>query len=266
MSFGKELENKTAATYSLFVNAALGITVNDRKVQSALPTLGVDKRLTPARKLFKEGDVDVLIIVGVTPREDRRPHGWYVFCNGRMVLAADQSQETGWGDGLPQWHTKFRHFVGYVYFRSSDVRQLPWTTTKQGIVVDSPVYQAALSEMKLQARPVIAFLSNMYAQDIDEEDVPEREVLASARSTTVDRIRTDASFKADVVEERKRKENALVSIQYSRPRGQLDLIRQRSGDLRCLRHRSEVTRSTILFGRSWDERGRGAEGREFPKI
>jgi len=227
VSFAKDLAERIAGTYSLFLNAGVKIVANGQDIASTLPTVVRDGKLRPARKVVRKDDVDILIVAGVSPREDKAPRGWYVFCNGRMVLGPERSHLTGWGEGLPQWHGKFGHFVGYAYFHSSDVRKLPWTTTKQGIVFDSSVYQAALGEMKLQARPVLNFLSDMYPDDAPEQDVPEREVLSHAKAISIDQLpRESVAFKADMEEEKKKNENRQVRIQYSKPQKKIDLIRQ----------------------------------------
>ncbi|MBI4032578.1 ATP-binding protein [Candidatus Berkelbacteria bacterium] len=227
-SFQKELIDKVAATYSLFIRAGLQIRINGTKVSSNLPTLGTYRRITPARKLLHtDGEqVVILIIAGITPKDDRLPRGWYVFCNGRMVLEADRSRATGWGETLPQWHSKFGHFVGYVYFKSRDVRRLPWTTTKQGVVLDAPVYQTALREMRVQARPVLNFLSKMYPPDLEEEDVAERELLLKTKSTPINHVRKDTSFHADLDSETRTRANAPVNIQYKKPRRDVERIKQ----------------------------------------
>ena len=67
--------------------------------------------------------------------EDKTDGGWYIFCNGRMVVRADQSQLTGWGDSdgkrMPKYHPDFAFFRGYVFFDCQNAALLPWTTTKQ---------------------------------------------------------------------------------------------------------------------------------------
>jgi hypothetical protein len=211
------------------MRAGLDLRVNSTKVDSTLPTLGTYKNLTSARKLLTADHdrVTILIIAGVTPKDDKMPRGWYVFCNGRMVLEADRSHLTGWGEVLPQWHSKFAHFVGYVYFKSNDGRRLPWTTTKQSIVFESSVYQTALSEMQLQARPILNFLGSMYPSELAEEDVVEREVLLKAKSISIDKMtRRETPFKVDLELEKRKKENAPVSIQYKKPKKHIDRIRQ----------------------------------------
>ena len=52
--------------------------------------------------------------------------GWYVICNGRLVLAADKSEKTGWGwqttemdasSGTPRFHNQFARFRRLCPFR-----------------------------------------------------------------------------------------------------------------------------------------------------
>ena len=191
-SFANELQRRIASTYALFVEAGLTIDVNGHVVASALPEIGGEE-VTPARTEFAVDDVEVLIIAGVTPRSDREQRGTYVFCNGRMVLEADRSQLTGWGEGLPRWHTKYGHFVGFLYFKSDDVRSLPWTTTKTGVVQESAVYQKALRELRIQARSVTAFLNRLYPGDVEEEGIAEREALNNVKSVTVIELSPRAS-------------------------------------------------------------------------
>jgi hypothetical protein len=226
-TFAKDLEDRIAAAYSLFLTAGLKIKINDDIVKSKLPivaTLGTE--LKPARKLLKLGDVEVLVIVGVTPRSDKTARGWYIFCNGRMVLGPDRSRLTGWGELLPQWHTKYGHFVGYVYFRSNDVRLLPWTTTKQGVVYDSGIYQKALAEMHIQARPVISFLNAMYPGEPEPEGVMERDLLDKARFVPINKLRrADTAFEYDL-KRRQKAGDEPVRIQYSKPRKDIERIRE----------------------------------------
>jgi hypothetical protein len=75
-----------------------------------------------------------------------------------------------------------------VYFRSRDLHKLPWTTTKDAVHVDSPLYQQALAQMRIQARPILDFLSNMYPGDLEAQGAPERRLLDSAISVSVDKL------------------------------------------------------------------------------
>lgn len=177
----EEFRERVSGTYALFIEAGLQVELNGRIVESALPRIG-GANVTPARTEFTYNGVDVLVVAGITPKSDKVQRGTYVFCNGRMVLDTDRSRLTGWGDLLPKWHTKFGHFVGYLYFQSDDVKLLPWTTTKQGVVFESAVYQKALTELQTQARKVLNFLTRVYPGEVEEARIPEREALEHVQS------------------------------------------------------------------------------------
>jgi hypothetical protein len=141
-----------------------------------------------------------------------------------MVLEADKSEKTGWGvDHAPGFHAKYNHFLGYVYFRSKDVSKLPWTTTKEGIDRESPVYQAALAEMRILARPILDFLNNLYS-DVKEESEPERRLLDNVKPVSTETLarRKNTPFEAKVESP---PEDQPVSIQYKRTRRKLDKVR-----------------------------------------
>src|SRR5207249_4916615 len=90
-SFKKILIDKIALAYALFIEAGLTITVNGSAVKSYLPAIGESDQLPLARKYWKSDGVDILILAGITPKRFGKPGGWYVFCNGRMVLEADKT-------------------------------------------------------------------------------------------------------------------------------------------------------------------------------
>jgi hypothetical protein len=106
--------------------------------------------------------VKVKLFAGVAERS-LHDGGWYVFCNGRLVIRADQTATTIWGQlhGMRQYHPDFAYFRGYTYFDSDDAALLPWTTTKTGVDVDSSVYKSVQQEMIELSKPVLTFLSNL---------------------------------------------------------------------------------------------------------
>lgn len=67
--------------------------------------------------------------------------GWTIICNDRVVVYADKSRMTGWGEAnVPGYHTQFTSIAGVVIFRSSDPSKLPLTTTKRGVDGNSDLY------------------------------------------------------------------------------------------------------------------------------
>lgn len=226
----RSLTNRISSAHSLFLKAGANIRVNTLPAATRLPSLLRSDRIEPVRKSLTVDGVDVLIIAGLTPKSDRTPRGWYVFCNGRMVLEADKSERTGWGDLAPQFHTKYNHFVGYVYFRSKEVDRLPWMTTKEGVDRESPVYQRALAEMVTQAKPILSVLNDLYPADEQTEKELTRRVLDQAKPVAINALpQKDSVFEFRPA---KRKQAAEVRIQYSRPRSQVDRIRKYLGDLK----------------------------------
>lgn len=234
----QSLRDRLSSTYALFLQAGLTLKSGAQTVAQRLPTLVQDDVITPAirRLQSKDSAITTLVVAGVARKGGAGPGGWYVFCNGRMVLEAEQSTLTGWGvDGFPQFHPgKHRYFVGYVYFYSKDVTRLPWTTTKQGVVADSEVYQDALEEMRLQARPVLNFLNKVYPTDTEPERVLEREALIQTKAVTIDNVDlTDRPFEAKIrVEKQPKDPDPLVNILFKRRQSDLDKIRRSVDKLR----------------------------------
>lgn len=224
-TFKTVLVEKISRAYALFLKAGLSIKVNHEDTAADIAELVESKDLRVVRQMIKKDGVDILIMAGLSPVTDRKPRGWYVFCNGRMVLDADKTERTGWGtDSHPGFHVKYNHFLGYVYFRSKDVQKLPWTTTKDGVDLESPIYQAALAEMRLLSRPVLNFLNDLYS-DVIEQSEPEHILFKEAIPVSVQKIasRNNTDFKAEV---RKESEDGLVSIQYKRPKRKLKKIQE----------------------------------------
>jgi hypothetical protein len=229
VTFKRTLLEKISTTYALFIDAGLTITANGTEAAAEVPQLAGSSDLKPLRKLQKFKGVETLIMAGVSPKEDRTPHGWYVFCNGRLVLPHDQSERTGWGvNNTPSFHNKFNHFLGFVYFKSKDGGKLPWTTTKDNIELEHPVYQAALAEMQVLSRPVLDFLTRLYPGDIKEEGESERAALHKAKPIPV---RTLAKEKDSIFSYKPRKvsENGMVSIQYKRKKPIVEKVKKAIG-------------------------------------
>lgn len=227
-SFKTILLEKISKAYALFLKAGLRITVNGDQARAEIPEFAEAKGLNVARQKITEDGVDILIMAGVSAPTDRTPRGWYIFCNGRMVLDANQNEETGWGaDSHPGFHAKYNHFLGYVYFRSKDVQKLPWKTTKDGVERESHIYQRALAQMRLVSRPILNFLNDLYP-DVKEQSEPEHSLFQKAKPVPLQRIasRHNTAFKPEV---KRPAEDAPVSIQYKRSKKKIDKIRQAIG-------------------------------------
>jgi hypothetical protein len=173
----------------------------------------------------------VRIIVGVGPSSPREA-GWYVVCNGRVILEADRRNVTGWGlieessNSLliPTFHNQFARFRGIVHFDSQDSSRVPWNTTKTDVDQDNLVWQATFERMMEMMRPVINFLNELDS-DIDEhtrEQSPLYEHITTARVIQPEELKiTKAEFIAPA-RGTLTKRIRTVKIQYSRPLSQVE--------------------------------------------
>jgi len=97
--------------------------------------------------------------------------GITILCNDRIVLYADKTYLTGWGDyPVPQYHTQFIAIAGVVHFRAKNSLELPVTTTKRGVDTSSPIY----SEVKNKVKEGIKYFTdftNKWKTDSEERTV-----------------------------------------------------------------------------------------------
>jgi hypothetical protein len=182
-AFLQNLRRIIARDYSLHLLRGLSITLNGNAVSGWQIELRQSVDYVPLRIEYQDevdGDpVSVEIIGGmaapppesIDPDEsedgDRR-FGWYVVCNGRIVLAADKSTVTGWGtDGWPQWHYQYAGFIGIILFTAAKATALPLTTTKRSVDTSSEVFRRARPQMRDVSKSWIAY-TNQRKQALDE--------------------------------------------------------------------------------------------------
>jgi hypothetical protein len=160
-------------------NMARGLTITLNGVPLQIRPLELlhSDQLKPAYRQLMIGEttesrIEVKMYAGISGSEPSAA-GWYVFCNGRLIIGADQSGTTGWGEGggttIPKYHNQFARFRGYAFFDSDDPGLLPWNTTKTGVDADSPSFRAVRLEMIRLMRPVIDFLNRLDAENAREE-------------------------------------------------------------------------------------------------
>lgn len=191
-AFIENLRRTIARDYSLHLNRGLRIFVNDARVSGWQIQLLQSAEYLPMRDSYEdeveEGKVTVEIIGGMAapPPESIEPDeeaegdkrfGWYVACNGRMVLAADKTSLSGWGvDDWPQWHPQYSGFIGIILFSAANAAALPLTTTKRSIDASSEVFRRARPRMRSVTKQWIAY-TNARKQAITE--AKEKEAQAS---------------------------------------------------------------------------------------
>lgn len=229
-TLASSLEREISVTYAFFLETYVRITINGRVIQPFNIPLGKPQqgRIAFEKVVPLEGVVARLFASVASPdhrgRWEISRAGWYVACNGRMVLHADQTDLSGWGTpSMPQFHPKYRKFIGLVFFESEDAHKLPWTTTKRGLNRESRAYILIRNKMGAVAQPVLSYLANTYNGPSDDEEPIDRNIgdlisqvdvgAAVARKTTV--------FKPP----QHRTKPSVTRIQYDAKLEELDLVR-----------------------------------------
>lgn len=212
----------------------LVITVNGAPISGgALEFLESDDIL-PARTVYAMDEdttaqLSVTLYAGISTSAPREA-GWYVYCNGRLILGADQTLVTGWGEAdearIPKYHNQYARFRGYAFFDCDDANKLPWTTTKTGVNQGSAVYKRARLEMVAIMRPVIDFLNELDREKDSppEDQTPLEEIVSKAALRSVSDVNHRQRF---TLPERKRQRTKTpqTSIQYKRDVREVDIAK-----------------------------------------
>jgi hypothetical protein len=182
--------------------------------------------------------------------------GWYVFCNGRMILEADQSRTTGWERGddeedvvIPKFHGQFARFRGYVFLDSDNAALLPWNTTKTGVDSDTDIWRNTYAKMRSIMRPIIDALNRLDREKELAENVRPIEIaLRNSSSRSIRSITRIGPFVVPAAPPGPRPP-PWTSIQFSRPKVKVDQLRQVFGAT------SNAHLGELLFDAAYEEHG-----------
>jgi len=236
--FISKLRSHLISEFSMFLNRGLEIILNNEGLGYSPLEMLEDDNFKPAFRTFvfeqEEADVEVDIRAGLGEADPDKA-GWYVYCNGRLVLEADQSETTGWGDPLPKYHNDFARFRGMINFKSSDPGELPWNTTKTDINPDSGVYQRGRQKMITVTRSVFNFLRDVSNQKSDMdlaqgESSPIEQRIGSGEYVDINEMDTseERDFTAPDPEEVE-EEDEVGYINYNRPKEKIKDIKDELG-------------------------------------
>jgi len=229
--FEGHLKEMIALTYSFFLDRYVTITLNGYKIEPNYIPLGSSTEVTVAKEVFEDDGVTVTIYAGLAARDAdgqwrAADAGWYAACNGRLVVAADKTELTGWGIGMGTFVPKYRGFIGLVFFYSKNPLSLPWTTIKRGINQESLVFQRTRTRMAAIARPVLRFMDDMYSSE-EKEREPQRQVAAGIKPQDIRNLTSSSStdFEAKVQPPTEH----YVKVQYDAKENELDRVRKALG-------------------------------------
>lgn len=243
----EDLESKHQRT----LEKGLTATLNKATLKSVPPKLLSSSQLKPAhlhRRDMKQTStpVSVELYVGIST-SDPLAGGWYVFCNDRLVLEADQTKMTGWGErgATPRYHNQYARFRGYAFFDCDNAALLPWNTTKTGMALDNSLYQSVRQQMISLMVPVKNFLDELKKEEQLAKTTGRRplaKIVDSARAILLAKIPVGQSFtrpETPVV----RVAPKIGRISYSKPLDEIALARK---NLK-VRSRREVGEKTFEY-------------------
>lgn len=231
--------------------AGLTIQLNGELLVASTPALLLSDDVRPIKRDFtipaQGKHVRATLVAGIVRgRADERERddgdaedaprsaeaGWYLFCNGRLILAADKSRLTGWGvAGNNAYHPQYRLFRGYAYLEASDSSLLPWNTTKTGVDEDSPVFRTLQAQMELALKEVQQLLNDMKKErqhHADGDDRPLNSAVLAAQETRVADLPASAKVEAPQAAARPPAgRNQMIS--YSVDRDDYELVRDTLG-------------------------------------
>lgn len=161
-SFVSNLYHNIQQVLYFSLSKGIVITINGKTLDGCPIEMLKSETYKPYIKSGTIGNVKYRIIAGLGEIGVPTQSGWYIFCNDRLVVAADHSHLTGWGiNGLKQWHISNVMFRGIVYLDSYEPKDLPLTTTKKGIDATSYIYQAILPLMRAAMIPILRYLNDV---------------------------------------------------------------------------------------------------------
>lgn len=248
-NFKKRLAQELETAHLLSMNKGLLIILNGIPLQMRTLAFNVSSQIKPVLKEIefkdKKHPVNIQLYVGIadsTPKDA----GWYVFCNGRMLLERDKSPITGWGEKeggkIPLYHQQYARFRGYVFFESDNAELLPWNTTKTGVDTDSLIYQSIRLEMVNLMRPIIDFLNELKeskGEDDEKESLLEKAVIAT-KASRLEEIETFTKIFEAPRFKKKEKPADTVIIQYAVLKKQAEVVKKSLG-VKSLREVGEKT-------------------------
>lgn len=253
-AFISELIKIVARDYSFIIETDFAIDINRKNIAPFSYQVKESEKIKPSKAIYNErAGVTVEISTGMAEAppidssaeylneqkiKDIEYYGWFVVCNNRVVLAADKSDRTIWGDeNFTKWHPQYNGFIGLVKFFAEDPDLLPWTTTKRDIDESNPLYQRAVAKMKEATRPWIEYTGER------KRDLEEAKKIESATSTT--RVGNITPRPKMELPEISTLQESVANIHYQVTLDEVDKVRKQLGNKRL--PYTEVGRKTFQY-------------------
>jgi hypothetical protein len=176
-SFLRRLKSRIEFSHQAALASGLCIRLNGNELRGRPPALLSSPSIKPrvvVKHLSSNGsEVSMRLFSGFVKLQDEDADtndpdqfsgvslaGWYVICNGRMLLFADKTRLTGWGDAVADYHPQYRRFRGYVYL-TGESAVMPWNTAKTAVDEDSPIWREVRKEIVTALREARTAMNKM---------------------------------------------------------------------------------------------------------
>lgn len=179
LDFEAELVEHIQRRVGLDIAYGIAITVNGKTlIGNNISLINNEEGIRVVKEEYDDDGINVQILGGIAPREGKsyppEKAGWYIYCNGRLVVAADKSSLTTWKDMENKssgvvFHNNYAGFRGIVYFTSNYPEKLPWNTTKTGLDETSRVYLRAREKM-LEIFKIVKNIIDEIRKNTEEKD------------------------------------------------------------------------------------------------
>ncbi len=239
-AFLQNLRRTIARDYSLHLNRGLTISLNGKPIPGWKIELRQSDDFVPIRVEYQDavdGDEVAIEVIGgmaALPPESNEPDeaddgdrrfGWYIICNGRIVLAADKTSVSGWGtEDWPQWHRQYSGFMGIILFTAAKATALPLTTTKRSVDQSSEIFRRARPQMRDVTRKWIAY-TNQRKQALEEA----REIEAKAAPVPIYQLRREVPLQFPKLTQRPLER--VANVHYSVPIAKMKRLAKELGSI-----------------------------------
>lgn len=236
-AFEKELIEHIERRVGLSMSYNLEITVNEKQLKGNNVKIIDTEGVHPIIKEYKDTGVYVKIICGIAAREGTKyaPEnaGWYIYCNERLIVAADKTSLTTWKDMENKnsgvlFHNDYAPFRGIVFFNSNSPELMPWNTTKTSIDETSHLYLRARENMQEASKAVRIFLDEV-RQNAAQSDDGIKETIAQMESIEINAKNAKSILPAKKelsISNIKVKTNPYVTISYKKPKEEVDQVKK----------------------------------------
>ncbi|HVB88344.1 MAG TPA: ATP-binding protein [Candidatus Dormibacteraeota bacterium] len=224
----KNIFEDASNTYPYFLGNCVRLRINDDDVDPKPINLGeLNGVLRAANEKFEHDGVKVKLAATVAPgQRTSEDAGWYVLCNGRVVVRADKTNLTGWSRDFASFQPKYRSFIGVASFESDNPLNLPWTTTKRDLNRESTSFIKARALMATMTRPILTFLNSQYPAESTTEVADIRDTVGNVKAISFNDVAAKPST-GFLYTPPKRKEKKFEWVRFQAEVRLLDKVRQR---------------------------------------